>query len=430
MLNNFSNDEIKIAVVGLGYVGLPLAVLFSKKYPVIGFDLNKYRIEQYKKGIDITGELEENALSNSNILFTNSPKELKNANFIIISVPTPINENKLPSLINIRSATKIVANNLRKDSIIVFESTVYPGATEEICIPSIEKISGYTCGNEFSVGYSPERISIGEKDKTVANISKIVSGFDEKTLNIISKIYDSVINEYIYEAPSIKVAEAAKVTENIQRDVNIALMNELSIIFDNIGINTMDVIDAAGSKWNFVKYSPGLVGGHCISVDPYYLIYKSRKLDFTPRLIQTSRSVNEDMVDYVTDKILTTLTENDVKIEEANILVLGTTFKENCNDIRNSKILDIDEKLNDKGITTVLYDPYADSLEFHRTYGKHLTEDYSGEYDAIILSVAHDKFKELSYERIWELSRKKPIVFDLKSVLKELSEENIVYWSL
>lgn len=430
MLNNFSNDEIKIAVVGLGYVGLPLAVLFSKKYPVIGFDLNKYRIEQYKKGIDITGELEENALSNSNILFTNSPKELKNANFIIISVPTPINENKLPSLINIRSATKIVANNLRKESIIVFESTVYPGATEEICIPSIEKISGYTCGNEFSVGYSPERISIGEKDKTVANISKIVSGFDEKTLNIISKIYDSVINEYIYEAPSIKVAEAAKVTENIQRDVNIALMNELSIIFDNIGINTMDVIDAAGSKWNFVKYSPGLVGGHCISVDPYYLIYKSRKLDFTPRLIQTSRSVNEDMVDYVTDKILTTLTENDVKIEEANILVLGTTFKENCNDIRNSKILDIDEKLNDKGITTVLYDPYADSLEFHRTYGKHLTEDYSGEYDAIILSVAHDKFKELSYERIWELSRKKPIVFDLKSVLKELSEENIVYWSL
>lgn len=430
MLNNFSNDEIKIAVVGLGYVGLPLAVLFSKKYPVIGFDLNKYRIEQYKKGIDITGELEENALSNSNILFTNSPKELKNANFIIISVPTPINENKLPSLINIRSATKIVANNLRKESIIVFESTVYPGATEEICIPSIEKISGYTCGNEFSVGYSPERISIGEKDKTVANISKIVSGFDEKTLKIISKIYDSVINEHIYEAPSIKVAEAAKVTENIQRDVNIALMNELSIIFDNIGINTMDVIDAAGSKWNFVKYSPGLVGGHCISVDPYYLIYKSRKLDFTPRLIQTSRSVNEDMVDYVTDKILTTLTENDVKIEEANILVLGTTFKENCNDIRNSKILDIDEKLNDKGITTVLYDPYADSLEFHRTYGKHLTEDYSGEYDAIILSVAHDKFKELSYERIWELSRKKPIVFDLKSVLKELSEENIVYWSL
>lgn len=430
MFNNFSEEEITIGMVGLGYVGLPLAVLFSKKYPVIGFDLNKSKIDQYKAGIDITCELEENTLSDVNISFTNSPKDLSKANFIIVAVPTPITENKSPDLTHIQSATRLLANNLKDGSIVVFESTVFPGVTEDICIPLIEDITGFTCGDEFSVGYSPERVSPGEKNKSVAEITKVVSAFDENTLKIVSKIYDSVLNNGVYEAPSIKVAEAAKVTENIQRDVNIALMNELSIIFNNMDIDTNDVIDAAGTKWNFAKYRPGLVGGHCIGIDPYYMIYKSKKLHYSPRLIQTSRIVNEDIINHVVSNVLSAMIDNEVNIKESNVLVLGITFKENCNDIRNSKIATIIEQLNDKGINTTVYDPLANPESVEKAYGIKLSEDYSGKYDGIILAVAHDEFKKLSYEKIRELSVDKPIFFDLKSLLKELSKKDIVYWSL
>lgn len=431
ILNYFlDNNNIKIGIVGLGYVGLPLSVLFSKKYPVIGFDINKSKVEEYKSGVDITSELEDNSLIGRNILFTSSPKKLSGANFIIVTVPTPITEDKIPDLTYIKSATTMIAENIKENTIIVFESTVYPGVTEDVCIPLIEKITGFTCGNEFSVGYSPERISIGEKNKSVANIKKIVSGFDKKTLNIISKVYDSVLNNGVYEASSIKVAEAAKITENIQRDVNIALMNELSMVFDKMDIDTGEVIEAAETKWNFVRYTPGLVGGHCISVDPYYMIHKSEQLNVNPVLIKSSRCVNENIIDFISSKVLSTLSENGLNIKESNILVLGITFKENCNDIRNSKVINLIEQLNKHGVNTTVYDPFADSSQIYGRYGIKLTENYNGKYDAVILAVSHDIFRELSYEKICEISRNKPILFDLKSIFKHFPQDEIVYWSL
>ena len=431
MFKNFLNNKIKIAIVGLGYVGLPLAILFNKHYDVIGFDLNEDKIENYKNGIDITQELEENALKNSNIKFTTNPKDLSEANFIVVAVPTPINDDKSPDLSYIISATELIASNIVKGTIIVYESTVFPGVTEDICLSIIEGISGLKCGVDFSLGYSPERVSPGDDTKKIENIKKIVSGYDKQTLLIVANIYDSVLKQGVYKANSIKVAEAAKITENIQRDMNIALMNELSIIFNNMDINTNDVIEAAATKWNFVKYQPGLVGGHCIGIDPYYLIYKSEKLNYSPKLIQTSRNINENIIDHITKNIIYKLIDNNIKIKGSKILILGITFKENCNDIRNSKIVDVIKELNKIGIETTIYDPLANPDDVYKMYNLNIVENYGGFYDAIILAVSHDEFSKITIEDLNNLCKNKIILFDLKSFLKDkIDTKKVDYWSL
>lgn len=432
MFEELCSKNKTVAIVGLGYVGLPLAVLFSKKYDVIGFDIDDEKIELYKRGIDMTCELPEGSLENSSIRFTSDENDLKSASFIIVSVPTPINDNNNPDFRFVISASKIVGRNLQKDTIVVYESTVYPGVTEDLCIPILENESNLKCIDDFKVGYSPERINPGDKKNKVENITKIVSGIDDESLDVISKVYDNVLNNGVYEADSIKVAEAAKIVENITRDVNIALVNEFAMIFDNMGINTVDVIEAAGTKWNFQKYYPGLVGGHCIGIDPYYLLYKSKKLNFNPKLIEVSREINENLSDFIIKNIIYQMIENDVVVKKSKVLVLGITFKENCNDIRNSKIINVINELDKLGIDITVSDYFADENQVKKIYGIDLKNDYDGQYDAVIIAVAHDRYKEITYEQIVNLSKNKPIVIDLKSILSEdiRKNENIIYWSL
>lgn len=432
MFEELCSKNKTVAIVGLGYVGLPLAVLFSKKYDVIGFDIDDEKIELYKRGIDMTCELPEGSLENSSIRFTSDENDLKSASFIIVSVPTPINDNNNPDFRFVISASKIVGRNLQKDTIVVYESTVYPGVTEDLCIPILENESNLKCIDDFKVGYSPERINPGDKKNKVENITKIVSGIDDESLDVISKVYDNVLNNGVYEADSIKVAEAAKIVENITRDVNIALVNEFAMIFDNMGINTVDVIEAAGTKWNFQKYYPGLVGGHCIGIDPYYLLYKSKKLNFNPKLIEVSREINENLSDFIIKNIIYQMIENDVVVKKSKVLVLGITFKENCNDIRNSKIINVINELDKLGIDITVSDYFADENQVKKIYGIDLKNDYDGQYDAVIIAVAHDRYKEITYEQLVNLSKNKPIVIDLKSILSEdiRKNENISYWSL
>lgn len=433
MFEELCNKNKTIAIVGLGYVGLPLAVLFSREYDVIGFDIDEEKIALYKKGIDITCELPEGSLKNSDITFTSDENDLKDASFIIVSVPTPINDNNNPDFRFVISASEVVGRNLQKGSIVVYESTVYPGVTEDLCIPILERESGLKCIDEFKVGYSPERINPGDKKNKVENITKIVSGIDDESLETISKVYDNVLNNGVYEADSIKVAEAAKIVENITRDVNIALVNEFAMIFDKMGINTVDVIEAAGTKWNFQKYYPGLVGGHCIGIDPYYLLYKSKKLNFNPKLIEVSREINENLSDFIVKNIIYQMIANDVVVKKSNVLVLGITFKENCNDIRNSKIINVITELNELGINTTVSDYFADENQVKRIYDIDLNNDYAdGEYDAIIIAVAHDKYREITYDQLERLSKRNPIVIDLKSILSDdiRRNERVSYWSL
>lgn len=432
MFEELCSKNKTVAIVGLGYVGLPLAVLFSKKYDVIGFDIDDEKIELYKRGIDMTCELPEGSLENSSIRFTSDENDLKSASFIIVSVPTPINDNNNPDFRFVISASEVVGRNLQKDSIVVYESTVYPGVTEDLCIPILENESNLKCIDDFKVGYSPERINPGDKKNKVENITKIVSGIDDESLDVISKVYDNVLNNGVYEADSIKVAEAAKIVENITRDVNIALVNEFAMIFDKMGINTVDVIEAAGTKWNFQKYYPGLVGGHCIGIDPYYLLYKSKKLNFNPKLIEVSREINENLSDFIIKNIIYQMIENDVVVKKSKVLVLGITFKENCNDIRNSKIINVINELDKLGIDITVSDYFADENQVKKIYGIDLKNDYDGQYDAVIIAVAHDRYKEITYEQIVNLSKNKPIVIDLKSILSEdiRKNENISYWSL
>lgn len=433
MFDELCDGNKSIAVIGLGYVGLPLAIEFAKHFNVVGFDVDKSKIDLYKKGIDVTCEVGDNSIKNSNILFTSDEKFLKDCSFFIVAVPTPINNDKNPDFKYIISASEVVARNMSFNSIVVFESTVYPGVTEEICLPILESISGMKCPVDFKIGYSPERISPGDKKHTLRNITKIVSGIDDETLEIISLVYGEIIDAGIYKAESIKIAEAAKVVENTQRDINIAFINEISMVFNKMGIDTHSVLKAANTKWNFLNFSPGLVGGHCISVDPYYFIYKANHLGYDSPLISISRRINDDMGNFVGENVVKKLIDNDILVKNSNVLILGFTFKENCVDVRNTKVIDIYNYLKDFNINVDIFDPIADKNLVFKEYGVRLLDSSSDKkYDAVIVSVAHDFFKEQSLDYFINLCSDNAIIFDIKSILDRnmLISNNLGYWSL
>jgi len=424
----------KIAIIGLGYVGLPLAVAFAKKADVIGFDINKGKLKSLKEGIDPNGELESSELQGLTIEFTDDKEILRNAEFFIITVPTPIDRHNNPDLSILKEATKTVAAYIKAGSFVVFESTVYPGVTEDICIPILEKISGLKVGNDFKVGYSPERINPGDKVHTLSNTTKIVSACDEESLQEVSRAYKLVVDAEIHQAPSIKVAEAAKIIENTQRDVNIALMNELSIIFGRIGINTYDVLEAAGTKWNFLDFYPGLVGGHCIGVDPYYLAHKAKELKYHPQVINSGRFVNDSMGGYIGKQVVKQMLKNGVTLPGAKALILGVTFKENVSDIRNSKVFDIAKELEDFGVDVTLADPLAGHEDVENTHGYYLSSNPFDNgrkevYDVIILAVAHEEYLNYSEADIQKALNSNGVFIDIKGVYRrELKEMS--YWSL
>lgn len=397
LYQNIIDRKEKIALVGLGYVGMPIAVAFSKKVDVIGFDLNSRKIELYKSGIDPTNEVGNEAIKNCAVDFTADETKLRDAKFIIVAVPTPVNDDHTPDLTPVEGASEIVGRNLTKGSVVVYESTVYPGVTEDVCIPILERESGLKCGTDFKIGYSPERINPGDKVHRLETITKIVSGMDEETLDCVAKVYELVVDAGVHRAANIKVAEAAKVIENSQRDINIAFMNELSIIFNKMGIDTKSVLEAAGTKWNFLKFYPGLVGGHCIGVDPYYLTYKAESLGYHSQIILSGRRINDDMGKYVAESTVKNLIKADVSIKNAAVAILGFTFKENCPDTRNTKIIDIYNELREYGITAVIADPAADADEAKRLYGIEFVDmNTIKDCDAVILAVAHEQFKALT----------------------------------
>ena len=395
MYNKLVNKEAKLALVGLGYVGLPIALEFAKKISVIGFDINEERLVKIRQGIDPCKELDHAAFEEADIKFTSSVDELREASFFIVAVPTPIDRHNQPDLTPLLSATRSVAHALKRGDYVVYESTVYPGCTEEDCLPILEEISGLKAGVDFKIGYSPERINPGEKVHTLPNTIKIVSGCDGEALDVIAKVYELVVKPGVHRAPNIKVAEAAKIIENTQRDVNIALMNELSIIFSRIGINTYDVLEAAGTKWNFLKFYPGLVGGHCIGVDPYYLVYKASELKYHTQIISAGRFINDTMGGYIAKKLVKKLINMGKGILGARVLVMGMTFKENVADIRNSKVVDIINELKDFGVDVDVVDAYADPEEVKQMYGFGLIEKPRNNYDAVIVAVSHDAYKDL-----------------------------------
>ena len=426
--------EEKLSLVGLGYVGMPIAVAFAKKIDVVGFDLNEAKIELYKSGVDPTNEVGDDAIKATTIDFTADETKLREAKFHIVAVPTPVNDDHTPDLTPVESASRIVGRNLTKGSIIVYESTVYPGVTEDVCIPILEKESGLTCGVDFKVGYSPERINPGDKVHRLETITKIVSGMDEETLDVVAKVYELVVEAGVYRAESIKVAEAAKVIENSQRDINIAFMNELSIIFNKMGIDTQAVLKAAGTKWNFLNFYPGLVGGHCIGVDPYYLTYRAEMLGYHSQIILAGRRINDDMGKYVAENVVKNLIAADKAVKNAKVAILGFTFKENCPDTRNTKIIDIVNELKEYGITPVIADPEADAAEAKHLYGIEFVDMSSvKDMDAVILAVAHDEFKSLSMEDIAKLfGEGQKVLLDIKGLLnrKEYEAAGYSYWRL
>ena len=428
------NKEEKISLVGLGYVGMPIAVAFAKKVDVVGFDLNAKKIELYKSGIDPTNEVGDEAIKATKVEFTADETKLKEAKFHIVAVPTPVNDDHTPDLTPVEGASEILGRNLTKGSIVVFESTVYPGVTEDVCVPILERESGLKCGEDFKIGYSPERINPGDKVHRLETIKKIVSGMDEESLDVIAKVYELVVEAGVHRAEGIKVAEAAKVIENSQRDINIAFMNELSIIFNKMGIDTKSVLEAAGTKWNFLKFYPGLVGGHCIGVDPYYLTYKAEMMGYHSQIILSGRRINDDMGKYVAENVVKKLIAADKPVRNANVAILGFTFKENCPDTRNTKIIDIVKELGEYGITPVIADPTADADEAERLYGiKFVDIAEIKNADAVILAVAHDKFKELSKTDIDNLyGTGQKIMIDIKGLLdrKVYEEAGYSYWRL
>ena len=426
--------EEKLSLVGLGYVGMPIAVAFAKKVDVIGFDLNAKKIELYKSGVDPTNEVGDDAIKATKVDFTADETKLREANFHIVAVPTPVNDDHTPDLTPVEGASEILGRNLTKGSIVVFESTVYPGVTEDVCVPILERESGLKCGVDFKIGYSPERINPGDKVHRLETITKIVSGMDEESLDVIAKVYELVVEAGVHRAESIKVAEAAKVIENSQRDINIAFMNELSIIFNKMGIDTKSVLEAAGTKWNFLKFYPGLVGGHCIGVDPYYLTYKAEMMGYHSQIILSGRRINDDMGKYVAENIVKKLIEADKPVKGAKVAILGFTFKENCPDTRNTKIIDIVNELSEYGITPVIADPQADANEAKWLYGIEFVDmDTVKEMDAIVLAVAHNCFKSLSMSDIDALyGEGKKIMIDIKGLLdrKEYENAGYIYWRL
>ena len=431
------NGEEKISLVGLGYVGMPIAVSFAKKVKVIGFDLNRNKIELYKSGIDPTNEVGNDVIKSTTVEFTSDESKLREAKFHIVAVPTPVNSDHTPDLTPVESASKIVGRNLTKGSIVVYESTVFPGVTEDICVPILEKESGLKCGVDFKVGYSPERINPGDKVHRLETIIKIVSGMDEESLEEIASVYELVVEVGVHRAESIKVAEAAKVIENSQRDINIAFMNELSIIFNKMGIDTQSVLKAAGTKWNFLKFYPGLVGGHCIGVDPYYLTYKAEQLGYHSQIILSGRRINDDMGKYVAESIVKNLIKANVAIRNAKVAILGFTFKENCPDTRNTKIVDIYNELKEYGITATVADPVADVNEAEQLYGmKFVNIESIKDCDAVILAVAHEQFKSLTQERLAKMFKDEPnnskVIADIKGLLnrKEYELAGYNYWRL
>jgi UDP-N-acetyl-D-galactosamine dehydrogenase len=428
MYKELLNQEKKIAIIGLGYVGLPIALEFAKDFNVIGFDINHARIDMMKNGQDPSNELEEEVFQNKNILFTADLNDVKEASFFIVAVPTDINQNKVPNLTPLMKASETVGQVLSKGDIVVYESTVYPGCTEEDCLPILEKVSGLKLG-DFQLGYSPERIVPGDKVRTLTTILKVVSGSNEETLDTVAKVYGHIIEAGVYRAPSIKVAEAAKVIENTQRDLNISLMNELSIIFDKMKIDTQEVIKAAGTKWNFLKFYPGLVGGHCISVDPYYLLHKARELGVDPQVIASGRRINDEMPAYVAKRLVQMLIQFDKSPNNCKVLVKGITFKENVSDIRNSKVADLIKELIDFSIDVQVIDPYASPDEVAHEYGISMVDEISDNYDAVIVAVAHKEYKNLEIPYFKSIMNKSPILFDLKAVFPKTAE-GVSIWRL
>ncbi|MGD6803399.1 nucleotide sugar dehydrogenase [Rossellomorea vietnamensis] len=435
LFTKIRDKEEGISVIGLGYVGLPLAVELAKKYNITGFDLNQKKLEQYKNGVDVTNEVGDEAVSNTSVVFTSDEAQLKNCKFHIVAVPTPINSDKTPDLTPVISASEIVGRNLVKGSIVVFESTVYPGTTEEICIPILEKESGLKFGEDFKVGYSPERINPGDKVNTLTKIIKIVSGSDDEALDVIAEVYGSIIEAGVFRAESIKVAEAAKVIENSQRDINIAFMNELSMVFNKMDIDTKAVLEAAGTKWNFLKFTPGLVGGHCIGVDPYYFTYKAEQLGYHSQIILSGRKINDDMGKYVASNIIKKLIKAGNPVKGSRVAVMGLTFKENCPDVRNTKVIDIIEELKEFGVEVLVHDPVAEKEEVNGVYGIELVEkDALKDLNGLVLAVSHDEFKkEYDLDFIDQtFGNNNKVLVDVKSLFsrKECEARGYEYWSL
>ncbi len=421
--------EEKLALIGLGYVGMPIAVEFANHVKVIGFNHSEKRIQQYKAGIDPTHEVGDDAIRETTVDFTSDEKRLREARFLIVAVPTPLKDDKTPDLEPVENASRIVGRNLSKGSVVVYESTVYPGVTEEICIPIIEKESGLKCGVDWKIGYSPERINPGDKVHRLRTIKKIVSGMDEETLDTVARVYGLVVDAGIHRAPSIKVAEAAKVIENSQRDINIAFMNELSIIFHKMGIDTKAVLEAAGTKWNFLPFTPGLVGGHCIGVDPYYLTYKADSLGYHSQVILSGRYINDGMGKYVAENCIKQLIAADKPVRNAKVAVLGFTFKENCPDARNTRVIDIVNELREYGIEPYVADPVADKDEVKRIYGLAFTAlDELHDMDAVIIAVAHDEFRNLDLENVYGSGAR--VLLDVKGILDPKQYPDYRYWRL
>ena len=432
-------DQIKIAVIGLGYVGLPLARLFSTKYKTVGFDMNQLRVDVLMAGhdatLEVSDELLQDAIQNHGFACTTKLEDIKDCNFYVVAVPTPVDVNNRPDLKPLWEASETVGKVISKGDIVVYESTVYPGLTEEICIPILEKMSGLTCGKDFKVGYSPERINPGDKVHTLQKTVKIVSGMDSETLDIIAKVYELIIEAGVYKAESIKVAEAAKVIENSQRDINIAFINELSLIFDKLGIDTSFVLKAASTKWNFITFYPGLVGGHCIGVDPYYLTYKAKLAGYNSQVILSGRNINDSMGKYIAEKTIKLLIQAGTQIKNANVAILGITFKENCPDIRNSKIIDIIKELKEFGVNVLISDPLANSEEVLQQYNLTLTDiNEISNLDALIIAVSHDFYKLFSLDSLNKFFNPSitPVLIDVKGLFEKDKAKNLnyLYWRL
>ncbi|MFC2123936.1 nucleotide sugar dehydrogenase [Bacteroidota bacterium] len=429
MINELRNKQKQICVIGLGYVGLPVALELARKFKVVGFDIKPDRIEMLKNRIDPSRELEPEEFDGCDITYTHQVDDIREASFYIVAVPTPIDKHKKPDLRPLLAACKTVGQVLNKGDYVVFESTVYPGCTEEDCVPVLEKESGLSFIKDFKVGYSPERINPGDKEHTLKRIKKVVSGCDEESLEVVAGIYNAIIEAGIHKAPSIKVAEAAKIIENTQRDINIALMNELSVIFNKMGINTYDVLEAAGTKWNFLKFTPGLVGGHCIGVDPYYLTWKSDEVGYHSEVILSGRDINDSMGSRIAHGVIQHLIKNEVLLNKARVLILGATFKENVSDIRNSKVIDIVKELKKYFVTVDVTDPHADPKEVKQEYGYDLVSQTNGKYDAVILAVNHDEYARLCEKEFQKWLGSKGLIYDVKGILRGKIKE-LSYMSL